>query len=78
MQTTQPILDTFSAIGREIGELSWHLAGTGAALGVFVMVYAAGWVIGHGAGETSTAAAFENCGKAYCVGEAIPVFGPSS
>ncbi len=58
--------DTISASGLWLSGVAHHLAGTGASMIVFAIVYLGGHTFGDSAGSARTEASFRECGKASC------------
>ncbi len=58
-----------SAFGLWLSGVAHHLAGFGACMIVFAIVYLVGHGVGDSAGSTRTEASFKESGKAYCWSE---------
>jgi hypothetical protein len=63
---TETLEDNISAFGLWLSGVANHLAGFGACMIVFGIVYLIGLNVGDSAGSARTEASFKECGKAHC------------
>ena len=63
---SETLEDNISAFGLWLSGVAHHLAGFGACMIVFAIVYLVGHAFGASAGSTRTEASFRECGKADC------------